>query len=115
VPSETSLHREFPVRAIGACFAITAFAVAITSGLFSRTEAAQTLTTAIVAMFVCQPIGLAIGYALKYATFEQVEMHHESNPVPDAYEPAQASDGEPSVGVDATDPKESANSRTEFS
>ena len=113
--SETSLHREFPVRAIGACFAISAFAVAITSGLLSRSEAEDTLTTAIIAMFVCQPIGLAVGFALKYATFEKIEMHRETNPVPDAFESVQSAESGAAGDADVTVAKENTNSRTENS
>lgn len=83
----STLQREFPIRAIGACFAIAAFAVAITAGLAAQREAEAILTTAIIAMFVCQPIGLALGLALKHATFEQIQNYRETNPIPEPFEP----------------------------
>ena len=112
---QSTLQREFPVRAIGACFAIAAFAVAITAGLAARREAESILTTAILAMFVCQPIGIALGFALKHATFEQIEGYKKTNPVPEPFEPPRENAEEMESSADATDAQESLDSRTQTS
>jgi hypothetical protein len=112
---QSTLQREFPVRAIGACFAIAAFAVAITAGLSAQREAEAILTTAILAMFVCQPIGIALGFALKHATFEQVQDYKDANPIPEAFDPPKEGSEIDGVRADATDAQESQGSRTESS
>ncbi|MEQ9616899.1 MAG: hypothetical protein RLN60_02570 [Phycisphaerales bacterium] len=109
------LQREFPVRAIAACFALAAFCVAVWAGLTSGRDAEEVLGVAIVVMFVCQPLGFALGVAFKHASLEQIESYKTSNPIPEPY------DARPNV--DETDERanqdaagaESASSRTETS
>ncbi len=105
----STLQREFPVRAIGACFAIAAFGVAITAGLGAGREAEEVLTTAIIAMFVCQPVGMALGFAFKCASVEQLETYKESNPIPAPHESRAADEPNESQA----DAQESTDSRTD--
>lgn len=69
------MHSSFPIRAVAACFALAAFAVAIVSGLASGREADSILQDAIVALTVCQFVGLAAGYALRIAMSERLAAH----------------------------------------
>jgi hypothetical protein len=50
-----------PARVIAACFAMSAFAVAVISGAATGNPAAQILLRALVAMTVCYPVGLIAG------------------------------------------------------
>ena len=109
------LQREFPVRAVAACFALAAFGVAIWSGLSSGREAQDVLATAIIVMFVCQPLGFLLGVAFKHASLEQVQSYKESNPIPEPYDAHKdgAKDGERAPSEMAGE--ELKDSRTETS
>ena len=48
-------------RVIASCFALAAFAVAIFAGLAGGNPAAQILLRAVLAMFICYPLGLMVG------------------------------------------------------
>ena len=47
---------------IGGSFALAAFAVAIVAGLASGNPAASVLLRALIAMLICYPVGLAVGF-----------------------------------------------------
>jgi hypothetical protein len=57
----SQLMKVVSAKVIATCFALCAFAVAILSGLSSANPTAQILQRAILAMFVCYPVGLAVG------------------------------------------------------
>ncbi len=50
-----------PATAVGASFALTAFAVAILAGLFAGNAADLILQRAILALLLCYPVGLFFG------------------------------------------------------
>lgn len=53
-------------RVIAGCFALSAFAVAIFAGLASQNATAQILLRAVLAMIVCYPVGLLIGWVCEW-------------------------------------------------
>jgi membrane protein implicated in regulation of membrane protease activity len=58
-------------KVVAGCFALSAFAVAVLAGLAGGNPTAQILLRALVAMFVCYPVGLAVG-----TVFERVIRGH---------------------------------------
>ncbi len=48
-------------KTIAACFALSAFAVAILAGLSANLEASQIMWRAFIVMVVCYPVGLIVG------------------------------------------------------
>jgi len=75
-------HR-LPVRTIGACFALTAFAVAILAGLGAALPASEILWRATLSLCVCYIAGVIIGSVAERAAREHVSgfirlhpMHH---------------------------------------
>lgn len=62
-----------PSTAVGACFALTAFAVAILAGLFANNQADLILQRAIIAMILCYPIGLLFGAMCRRVVAEHAQ------------------------------------------
>ena len=58
-------------RAIAGCFALAAFSVAIIAGLASGITASSILMRALLAMVVCYPVGLLVGFVCRYV----IEQH----------------------------------------
>ena len=58
-------------KAIAGCFALAAFSVAIIAGLASGNTSSSILTRALLAMFVCYPVGLLVGFVCRYV----IEQH----------------------------------------
>ena len=58
-------------RAIAGCFALAAFSVAIIAGLASGISASSILMRALLAMVVCYPVGLLVGFVCRHV----IEQH----------------------------------------
>lgn len=91
-------------RVIAACFALSAFAVAIISGLASDNPVGMILGRALIAMFVCYPVGLMVGVVCERAIIDHVRAHREENPAPDSVsrangDAAESDSGEPAIVV----------------
>jgi hypothetical protein len=71
-------------RLIAACFALSAFAVAIVSGLSSGNPAGEVLWRAFIAMTACYPLGLMIGMVCERVIIGHIEAHERANPAPDS-------------------------------
>lgn len=69
-------------KVIAACFALAAFAVAILAGLSANAAPAQVLWRAVVAMFVCYPVGLIAGVICHRVVEAHVAAHKAANPSP---------------------------------
>lgn len=65
-------------RAIGASFALTGFAVAISAGLLAQNSAVTVLGRAIVVLIVCRMVGSALGWVLSRIASEAVAREIES-------------------------------------
>lgn len=76
--------RAFPVRAIASCFALSAFAVALTSGLASEKRFDDVVLTAVLAMVVCQIVGLVGAAAARVAVREGMLQYEQANPIPNS-------------------------------
>jgi len=111
----TTMQREFPVRAVAACFALAAFCVAIWSGLNSGRSAEAVLGTAIIVMFVCQPLGYALGVAFKFASLEQISSYKNTHPIPAAYDSIRETAGSDESAQAQLIEEDSEGSRTENS
>jgi hypothetical protein len=61
-----------PAKVIASIFALAAFAVAIVAGLAAGNTSARVLTTAVVAMIVCQLIGQGVGAIGEWVVNEHV-------------------------------------------
>jgi len=110
-----TMQREFPVRAVAACFALAAFCVAIWSGLTSGRSAEAVLGTSLIVMLVCQPIGLVLGLAFRHASLEQISSYKKTNPIPDAYDAASSAAPDDESAPAQQSGEESVSSRTENS
>jgi len=71
-------------RLIATCFALSAFAVAIISGLSSGNPSSEVLWRAIIAMMACYPLGLVIGMVCERIISAHIEAHEQANPAPDS-------------------------------
>lgn len=58
-------------RAIAGCFALAAFSVAVMAGLAGGNPATLILTRALLAMAICYPLGLVVGFACRHV----IELH----------------------------------------
>ena len=70
-------------KVIAGCFALSAFAVAILSGLTSDNTTAQILQRAVISMIVCYPVGLIVGIVCERVIVSHIREHERANPVPD--------------------------------
>lgn len=87
-------------KVIASCLAFAAFAVAIVSGLASDVSTAQVLLRAVVAMFVCYPVGIVIGAACAHAISTHVLAHQKEEQhkaTPDTHESPQRQSDERNV------------------
>src|SRR5437870_4242815 len=71
-------------RIIAACFAMASFAVAILAGLASENPSSSVLFRAMIAMFVCYPVGMMVGMVCDRVIMAHVEAHRNANPAPDS-------------------------------
>ncbi len=57
-------------KLIAACFALSAFAVAIIAGMMSGNSSTQILLNAVIVLIVCYPIGWMAGLLCQYVVHE---------------------------------------------
>jgi len=98
---------------------MASFTVALWAGLSSGREAEAVLVTAMIAMFVCQPIGLGLGYVFRHAVEEQLQTYKSAHPIPEAFDADAGGtdsrgDGE-EIPQSASESRENIDSRTENS
>lgn len=73
-----------PGRVIAGAFGMTAFAVAIISGLAVNNPASDILYRALISMVTCYAIGLIIGIVGEYVIQEHMRQYREAEPIPDS-------------------------------
>lgn len=73
-----------PSRIIASCFALSAFAIALISGLAAGRSASSILTTAVFALLGCYILGLIVSAIANVAINERIEAHRAANPIPDS-------------------------------
>lgn len=61
-------------RPIGTCFALTAFAIAIASGLLAQNDAVTVLGRAIVVLVACRVVGAMLGWVMARVAAETLVM-----------------------------------------
>ena len=88
-------------RLIAACFSMSAFAVAIVSGLACDNAAGEILWRAFIAMLVCYPAGFTVGMICEGVIAAHIAAHQEANPAPDS---ANFDARAPSATTDGADP-----------
>jgi hypothetical protein len=84
------LDSRAPARIIASCFALSAFAIALISGLAAGRSTSAILTTAILALLACYILGLLIATVANVAVTERINTYKDSNPVPDSSRKPQA-------------------------
>ncbi|MCC6676942.1 MAG: hypothetical protein IT436_07350 [Phycisphaerales bacterium] len=72
-----------PSKVIAFVFALTAFAVAIVAGMAGGDAAESVLARALVVLFVCHLIGLALGSTVNHVLNEYLRKYEADHPVPD--------------------------------
>ncbi len=86
--------RSVPSNVIAACVGLAAFTVALLAGLAAGNTTASILARALIAMFVCYPVGLIIGLVCDRVAAGHLAAYRKANPVPtdpDDAEPPPAS------------------------
>lgn len=73
---------ESPSKIFAAVLALTAFAVAIVSGLANGAADPEILSHAIFSMIVCYPVGLVLGVVAGHAVDEHISGYVKQHPVP---------------------------------
>lgn len=74
---------ESPSKVFASVLGLTAFVVAIVTGLASGLDASETLTRAIVGMVACYPVGLLLGLVAGHAVDEHIREYRAAHPVMD--------------------------------
>ncbi len=69
---------------IAGLFAISAFGVALISGLASDNPASSVLARAIMALFLSYPVGWIVGMICQYVIDDHLKIHKEANPALDS-------------------------------
>jgi putative Mn2+ efflux pump MntP len=70
-----------PAKVFASVLGLTAFVVAIVTGLATGPDASATLTRAIVSMVVCYPLGLLLGLLAGHAVDEHIREYRAAHPV----------------------------------
>lgn len=70
------------VKVIATAFALCGFAVAVTCGLLADNSAHVVLLRALLAMILCQFVGIAAGHCIMHAIDEHVNTYIQNRPVP---------------------------------
>ena len=73
---------ESPSKIFAAVLAMTAFAIAIVSGLAKGGGGPEILSQAIFSMIVCYPVGLVLGLVAGHAVDEHISGYVKGHPVP---------------------------------
>lgn len=71
-----------PHRIIAGVFAMSAFSIALLSGLLVDNPASAILSRALVALLLCYVLGLVVGAICEYVVREHLERYKEAHPVP---------------------------------
>jgi cytosine/uracil/thiamine/allantoin permease len=78
------------INLIAACFALSAFAVAILAGLAVGNSADMVLLRALMVIVASYPVGWAAGAVCAHVIHARLEAHRTAHPIPHAKEPAVA-------------------------
>ncbi len=73
-----------PARVIAGCFAMSAFSIAIISGIFAGNSATMVLSRALVCLFGAYLLGLLAGEILAFAIRDHLRRYLAEHPVPDS-------------------------------
>lgn len=84
VASEGDLFTHSTGRVIAGLFALSAFGVAMISGLASDNPASSVLERALMAMFLSYPLGWIVGMICQHVIDDHLKMHKEANPALDS-------------------------------
>lgn len=69
---------------IAGVFSITAFVVALLSGVVAGNEPLSVVSRAFLALLLCYPIGFAVGLVLQRVIDDHIREHQERHPAPDS-------------------------------
>lgn len=75
------MERRLPVKSIGACLGMSAFAIAIVTGLGTGAQTTDILSRALVALLACYLLGLGIGVVADVAVRENLDTFENNNPL----------------------------------
>ena len=84
VASDSPLLTHSTGRVIAGLFALSAFGVALISGLASDNPASSVLARALMAMFLSYPVGWIVGMICQYVIDDHLKIHKEANPALDS-------------------------------
>lgn len=74
------MDQRLPVRVIGGCLGLAAFAVAIISGLSAGASAPDILSRAIVSLLACYALGGLVATAMNVAVRENIQQFERAHP-----------------------------------
>ncbi len=78
-------------RVISTAFGLAGFAVAVLAGLVAGNEPSTVLVRAILALFVCNLLGMAIGAVADVVIRDHVDRYMADNPIPEVPQPGRPS------------------------
>lgn len=70
-----------PTKIIGACFGLTAFAIATIAGLLAGNAAEVVIGRALVSMVICQVVGWVIGFIGERTVTDAIREYQSARPV----------------------------------
>ena len=73
-----------PARVIAACFGMSAFAVALITGIFAGNPSGTVLERGLVCLFLGYVLGLIAGEMLAFAIRDYLRQHIAENPIPNS-------------------------------
>ncbi|MCA9279203.1 MAG: hypothetical protein H6815_14595 [Phycisphaeraceae bacterium] len=76
-------RRGVPTRVVAAAFALSAFSVAVLSGIWASNPTGYVLKVALASSFLCYFAGLIIGSIGERAALGHIRDFEKNNPVPD--------------------------------
>lgn len=100
-----------PARVISGAFALGAFAIAIIAGLGAGNPTSTILINAIIAMAVCNVIGLLIGAVMERTVRDHVDRYRAMHPLPEMDGPSAPQTDDAEINVDVVE-EEVDNSTT---
>lgn len=73
-----------PARVIAGCFAMSAFSIAVISGIFAGNPATTVLSKALICLFGAYLLGLIAGEILAFAIRDHLRQYVAEHPIPNS-------------------------------
>lgn len=99
------MERRLPVNIIASCLAMTAFSIAVISGLFAGNPSDEVLLRAVLSLAGCFVVGVLVGKAAEGAILEHVQSLQSAPPAESGRPAASPQSGAPAPAASGANPK----------